>query len=67
MGSWYVMWWCLTHRYQHLDGTWDFHLQGLKERTLASWRGGQPLPPICLGLSTKPHGVTSHDFILNKL
>jgi len=27
MGSWYVMWWCLTHRYQHLDGTWHFHLQ----------------------------------------
>jgi len=28
MGSWYVMQWCLTHRYQHLRGTWHFHLQG---------------------------------------
>jgi len=28
MDSWYVMWWCLTHRYQHRDGTWHFHLQG---------------------------------------
>jgi len=29
--------------------------------------GGQPVPPICLGLSTKPYGVTSRNFILNKL
>jgi len=29
--------------------------------------GGQPVPPICLGLFTKPHGVTFCDFILNKL
>ena len=29
--------------------------------------GGQQVPPNCLGLSTKPHGVTCHDFILNKL
>jgi len=30
-------------------------------------RGGHLVPPNCLGLSTKPHGVTSCDFILNKL
>ena len=29
--------------------------------------GGQQVPPNCLGLSTKPHGVTSCDFILNIL
>jgi len=29
--------------------------------------GGSRLPPHCLGLSTKPHGITTHDFILNKL
>jgi len=34
MGSLYVMRWCLTHRYQHLGGTWHFHLQALKERIL---------------------------------
>jgi len=27
MGSWYVMQWC-PHRYQHIGGTWHFHLQG---------------------------------------
>ena len=27
MGSWYVMWWCLTHRYQHPGGTRHFHHQ----------------------------------------
>ena len=61
------MWWGLTHRYRRLGGTWHFHLQGWKERTFISWRGGQQVPPNCLGLSTKPHGVTFHDFILNKL
>jgi len=39
MGSWYVMWWCLTHRYQHFGGTWHFHLQSWKERTLIPWSG----------------------------
>jgi len=29
--------------------------------------GGQQVLPDCLSLSTKPHGVTSRDFILNKL
>jgi len=29
--------------------------------------GGQQVPPNCLDLSIKPHRVTSHDFILNKL
>jgi len=29
--------------------------------------GGQQVPPNCLSLSTKPHGVRSRDFILNKL
>ena len=67
MGSWYVRWWCLTHRYQHLGGTWHFHLQGYKERTLVPWRGQQQVPPNCLGLPTKPHAVTSRDSILNKL
>jgi len=27
------MWWCLTHSYQQLGGTWHFHLQGYRERT----------------------------------
>ena len=26
MDSWYVMQWCMTHGYQHLCGTWHFHL-----------------------------------------
>ena len=30
-------------------------------------RGGHQVPPNCLGLSTKHHGITSRDFILNKL
>jgi len=67
MGSRYVIWWCLTHRYQHLGGTWHFNLQGYKERALVPWRGGQQVPPKFLGLSTRPHGVTSCDIILNKL
>jgi hypothetical protein len=41
-------------------------LEGKNSRILVSWRGGQPGPPIYLGLSTK-HGVKSRDFILHKL
>ena len=66
IGSLYVMQWCLAHRYQHLGGTWHFHLQGWKERTHEPWRGVWQVPPNCLSLSTKPHGVISRDFILNK-
>jgi len=34
-------------------------LEGNKSRTL---RRGAAGPPNCLGLSTKPHGVTSRDY-----
>jgi len=39
-------------------------LQGKNSCTL-KW--GQKVPTHCLGLSTKPYGVTSREFILNKL
>ena len=68
MGSLYTLQWCLTHRYQHLGGTWHIPssvLEGKNSRTLK--RGVQQVPPNCFGLSTKPHGVTSYDFTLNKL
>jgi hypothetical protein len=34
MGSWYVMWLFLTHRYQHLGGTWPSSELGENNRTL---------------------------------
>jgi len=39
-------------------------LQGKNSHTL---KRGQHVPPNYLGLSTLHHGVTSRDFILNKL
>jgi hypothetical protein len=60
MGSWYVMWWCLTHMYQHLGGTWpSSELEGKNFHTL---KRGQKVPAHCLGLSTKPHGVISRNY-----
>jgi hypothetical protein len=60
MGSWYVMWWRLTHRYQQLGGTWHFHLQGYGERTHTLKRE--------LAGSSKLYLMESHPVtILNKL
>jgi len=61
MGSWYVMQWCLTM--VELDIS-IVRSEGKNSRTL---KRGQQVPPNCLCLTTKPHGVTSHDFNLNKL
>ena len=56
---------CVWHRYHRWNPAFPSSgLEGKNSRTLKRGAAG---PPNYLGLSTKPHGVTSHDFILNKL
>jgi len=61
MGSWYVMWWCVTL----MPTSWwnpVFPSSGLEGKKSHTLRTGAAGPPNCLGLSTKPHGVTSCDY-----
>ena len=46
-------------------GIFIFRLR--RKELLYPQKGGSRFPPNCLGLPTKPHGITTHDFILNKL
>ena len=40
MGSWYVTWWCLTHRYQHLGGNLAFTFSGLEGKNSCNLKRG---------------------------
>jgi len=56
-------------QYQHLGETWHFPSSGLEGKNSCTLKrgGGQQIPSNYLGLSTKPYGVTSREFIPNKM